>query len=380
MTVEHIAPPRPSHQDMMAPASFLASWEKALAPEVRALAMAFVAPDALPRRFVLGRNAEAAGLGAALPIAGVIDDFAAGETWRGWPVIAANAAPEDAIVVNCALSQRPHAARARLAAAGVSRALNYGDLMRAVPEIAAPPAFVADMRRDLAEAEDEWRALWAAMSDEASRATLGALMRYHLTADPAFTREFSWNVKEQYFDPVARVRPQGVFVDAGGYDGDTAEAMADRFPDYRRIHVFEPSARNMAAAQARLSGRRDIVFHGEGLAEAAGEALFNPENGSTSALSPNGAERIVLTAIDEAVDEPASFIKMDIEGAEWGALRGARRQIEAHAPTLALAVYHQACDFRRLHRFAADLRGDYRAYLRHYTEGWAETVLYMNAA
>lgn len=365
---------------MLEPAAFLAAWDKALAPEVRALAMAFVAPEAMPRRFVLGRNEEAAGLAAALPIAGVIDDFAAGETWRGWPVIAATEAPEDAIVVNCALSQRPHAARARLAAAGVRHALNYGDLMRAAPEIAPPPAFVLDMRRDLAEAEDEWRDLWAAMSDDASRATLGALMRYHLTADPAFTRAFSWNVKEQYLDPVARVRPHGVFVDAGGYDGDTAEAMADHFPDYRRIHVFEPSARNMAAARNRLSGRRDIVFHGEGLAAAAGEALFDPENGSTSALSPSGAERILLTTIDEAVDEPASFIKMDIEGAEWGALQGARRQIEAHAPTLALAVYHQARDFRRLHRFAADLRGDYRAYLRHYTEGWAETVLYMSAA
>ncbi|MBR0642202.1 FkbM family methyltransferase [Plastoroseomonas hellenica] len=371
---------RTADEALLEPEAFLAAWGKALAPEVRALATEFVAPEALSRRFVLGRNGEAAGLAAALPIAGVIDDFAAGETWRGWPVIAATEAPEDAIVVNCALSQRPHAARARLVAAGVRRALNYGDLMRVAPEIAPPPAFVVDMRRDLNEAEGEWRDLWAAMGDDASRATLGALMRYHLTADPAFTREFSWNVKEQYFDPVAQVRPHGVFVDAGGYDGDTAEAMAERFSDYRRIHIFEPSARNMAAAQARLSGRRDIVFHGEGLAAAAGEALFNPANGSTSALSPSGAERIVLTTIDDAVDEPADFIKMDIEGAEWGALQGARRQIEAHAPTLALAVYHQACDFRRLYRFAADLRGDYRAHLRHYTEGWAETVLYMSVA
>ncbi|HEY4252822.1 MAG TPA: FkbM family methyltransferase [Roseomonas sp.] len=367
-----------AHQGMLEPASFVTAWQAALAPEVHALAMAFVAPQAAPRRFVLGRNAEAAGLCAALPIAGVIDDFAVGETWCDRPVIAATAAPADAIVVNCALSQRPHAARGRLAAAGIRHALNYADLMRATPEIAVPPAFVADMRRDLAEAAGDWDALWAAMADGTSRAVLGALLRYHLTADPVFTRDFSWNVREQYCDPVARVRPHAVFVDAGGYDGDTAEAMADRFPDYRRIHLFEPSARNMAAAKARLAGRRDIVFHAEGLAAAPGEARFDPEKGATSALSPHGAERIALTTIDDAVDEPATFIKMDIEGAEWGALQGARRQIEAHAPTLALAVYHQACDFRRLHRFAADLRGDYRAYLRHYTEGWAETVLYMS--
>jgi FkbM family methyltransferase len=156
--------------------------------------------------------------------------------------------------------------------------------------------------------------------------------------------------------------------------------MAQRFPDYRSIHVFEPSATNMAAARRRLSRQRCIVFHEKGLAAEAGVASFNAESGSASALSAQGDTSIVLTTIDDAVEQPADFIKMDIEGAEWGALHGARGQIEANAPTLALAVYHRACDFRRLRAFAADLRSDYRAYLRHYTEGWAETVLYMSAA
>lgn len=361
-------------------APFLAAWEEALSPEARALALRFLAPDAASRRFVLGRNEESAALCAALPIAGVIDDFAVGETWCGRPVIDADAAGASAFVVNCSLSQRPHAARARLASAGIQGTLNYCELMRAAPEIAPAPAFVADMRRDLADAEDEWRALWAAMSDEASRTTLDALMRYRLTADPDFTRDFVWRVKEQYFDPIARARPDAVFVDAGGYDGDTAEAMAERFPDYRRIHVFEPSARNMAIARKRLHERRDIAFHDEGLAAEAGVASFDADGGSASALSSSGGVRITLTTIDDAVAEPIDFIKMDIEGAEWGALQGARRQIETNAPTLALAVYHQACDFRRLRQFATNLRGDYRAYLRHYTEGWAETVLYMCAA
>jgi FkbM family methyltransferase len=365
---------------MIESTSFLSAWQKALTPEARELALAFLARDAAPHRFVLGRNEQSQALCAALPVAGAIDDFAVGETWCGRPVIAADAAGADAIVVNCSLSQRPHAARARLAASGIQRTLNYCDVMRVAPELAPAPGFVADMRRDLTEAEGDWRALWAAMSDEDSRAALDALVRYRLTADPEFTRAFSWRVKEQYFDGVARVRPRGVFVDAGGYDGDTAEAMAERFPDYRRIHVFEPSARNMTRARTRLHARRDIAFHEEGLAAEAGAACFDADGGSASALSQSGDTRIVLTTIDDAVDEPVDFIKMDIEGAEWGALQGARRQIETHAPTLALAVYHQACDFRRLRAFAANLRSDYRAYLRHYTEGWAETVLYMSAA
>jgi hypothetical protein len=43
---------------------------------------------------------------------------------------------------------------------------------------------------------------------------------------------------------------------------------------------------------------------------------------------------------------------------------------------LAIAVYHRAADFRTVWRYARSLHPDYRVYLRHYTQGWSETVMF----
>jgi hypothetical protein len=83
-----------------------------------------------------------------------------------------------------------------------------------------------------------------------------------------------------------------------------------------------------------------------------------------------------VTTIDEEIKEPLSMIKMDLEGWELNALRGARRRIGQDHPKLAVAVYHCASDFWRIPEFVLGVRGDYTIYLRHYTEGWSETVMY----
>jgi hypothetical protein len=67
---------------------------------------------------------------------------------------------------------------------------------------------------------------------------------------------------------------------------------------------------------------------------------------------------------------------MDLEGWELRALNGAKRHIVEDHPKLAVAVYHDAPDFWRAREYVANLRTDYTIYLRHYSEGWSETVMY----
>ena len=43
---------------------------------------------------------------------------------------------------------------------------------------------------------------------------------------------------------------------------------------------------------------------------------------------------------------------------------------------LAIAVYHDIVDFWRIPEYVLSLRPNYQIYLRHYTEGWSETVMY----
>jgi hypothetical protein len=67
---------------------------------------------------------------------------------------------------------------------------------------------------------------------------------------------------------------------------------------------------------------------------------------------------------------------MDLEGWELNALRGASRHIREDHPKLAISVYHHPSDFWRIPEYVLGLRGAYDVHLRHYSEGWSETVMY----
>ena len=67
---------------------------------------------------------------------------------------------------------------------------------------------------------------------------------------------------------------------------------------------------------------------------------------------------------------------MDLEGWELKALQGSERHIANDQPILAISVYHSIDDFWRIPQYIMSVNNKYKIYLRHYTEGWSETVMY----
>jgi len=324
-------------------AGFTQAIEAALAPRAAdPLAVAVLEGRAGPC-YLIGRNADAERLAGPIRAAGLVDDGApAGSTWNDLPVVGSADLPDGAVLVNAATSIRPV------------------DVVRRFSQ-----------RSGLGE----WKALFGRMSDEVSRQTLVDVLRFRLTADPAYMAAYEVRVQDQYFEPFLHLRGE-TFVDAGGFDGDTTEAFCDHDPDYREVHLFEPSPANMGEARARLAGRRDIHFHPIGVSDTAGELAFDPDAGSASAVGQGGGLTIRVTTLDAHLAGPVTLIKMDLEGWETRALAGSLRIIRDFRPKLALAVYHRASDFRDIARFALGVHPDYRVYLRHYTQGWSETVMF----
>lgn len=326
--------------------------------------------------FVVGRNDEASGLLRRFRIDGLVDDFAeAGSVWNGLPTVPAARLPADAVVVNCSTSISPVAVAQRLRAAGIQSIVSLYELICAAAGAIEQPEFVRQQREDWRLFEPEWSDLFRRMQDDQSKQTLLDVLRYRLTADTHFMDQYSVRVQDQYFEPFLELRSE-VFVDAGGFDGDTTQEFCRRYPDYRMVHLFEPSQRNMQAAKRRLEGLRDISFRTEALSDHIGAMKFNAEAGSASAATSGPGEDVQVTTLDHAVTEPVSFIKMDLEGWELKALAGCERHIRDDRPKLAIAVYHQAADFRTVAQYACSIHPDYRLYLRHYTQGWSETVMF----
>ncbi len=360
---------------MRHPDDILRSWQDN-ASVVQDLVDAFFDPAAAERRYILGRNDYTRVLAEAVDAHGIVDDFAeAGSTWAGKPVLPGSDVPESGIVVNCAMSISPVSAAKRLEALNIAGTLAPADLYR-VDDSVPKPAFVDEMRQDVAEHLAAWQRVDAGLTDEESRKVLEDLLTYRITGDYNAMRRYTTRLKDQYFEDFAPLSRGEVFVDAGGFDGDTTEEFVRRCPDYGKVLFFEPSETNLATARERLAGVRDIEFIPMGVSDREETLRFNADGGSASAISDEGSCEIRVAALDAMCSEPVTFIKMDLEGWEMKALAGAKQMIAAHRPKLAIAVYHSASDFREIFDCVKERCPSYDVYLRHYTEGWSETVMY----
>lgn len=96
----------------------------------------------------------------------------------------------------------------------------------------------------------------------------------------------------------------------------------------------------------------------------------------TSAIG-EGTATIETTTLDKVFAvKPITFIKMDVEGAEYNALLGSRKTITEQHPKLAISVYHKPEDIIDIPALLLEYQSDYKFYLRHYSPFDNETILY----
>lgn len=85
---------------------------------------------------------------------------------------------------------------------------------------------------------------------------------------------------------------------------------------------------------------------------------------------------ISVVAMDSIIKEKVTYIKLDIEGAELEALKGAQEIIKRDKPKLAICIYHKKEDMVEIPYFIKQLVPEYRLFIRHYSNNECETVLY----
>jgi FkbM family methyltransferase len=327
------------------------------------------------QRVLFGCNEFSAELANHFDVASFVDDFRDDRTFHGRPVITSQEIPSEAVVVNCVLSIKPWTAKKRAESIS-SRVIDYGTLHALVADRVPLPSFSQETLADLTLNAESWCGLRVSLADDYSRQVFDDVLHFRTTARPEFLSTYQFAPDQQYFDSIVKLEDNPVFVDCGGFDGDTTEQFVRRFPSFQEVHFFEPSAPNMAAAKTRLLGHDHITYHPLGVSNETGELRFDSDGGSASAISPTGSNTIRVTALDEALTGKVSMIKMDLEGWEIAALQGAKKIIAAQAPVLAIAVYHRPSDFWTIPRHVLEWQSNYDIYLRHYTEGWTETVMY----
>jgi FkbM family methyltransferase len=181
-----------------------------------------------------------------------------------------------------------------------------------------------------------------------------------------------------------------VFVDGGAWDGDSVKSFYGVTEGrYSRIFAFEPDPFIHKKLLENCKDIHDIAFFQKGLYSSNMPGLFNKCQyyGSSHFIGsmPNAptehAIDVDLVSLDNTVSGPVTFIKMDIEGAEVEALKGARRIITTYHPKLAICMYHKMADFWEIPELIHDMTPSYNLYVRFHngmilSNQFTETVLY----
>ena len=177
-------------------------------------------------------------------------------------------------------------------------------------------------------------------------------------------------------------------IDAGACWGDTALYFAHRVGPQGRVFSYEFIPGNLDVLRRNLAlnpipGERVTLIEHAVWSQSA-KAVYYRDDGPSSVVRFEpfaGAQGQTQTlTIDDLVHHHqmphVDFIKMDIEGAEREALKGAANTIRRYRPRLAISIYHRLSDFLDIPEYIAELAPGYRFYIRHLTIHAEETVLF----
>lgn len=146
-------------------------------------------------------------------------------------------------------------------------------------------------------------------------------------------------IAEEYLAPFQKYVPVGgTVVDAGAMIGDHTATYADWVGEEGRVIAFEPNPEAFGCLSHNVQSMSSVELNRAGLSDTPSwVAMCISENsGASHLVDCEGPVRVVdldhfnLTRLD--------FMKMDIEGFETRALRGARETIARLKPVLLIEV------------------------------------------
>ena len=197
-----------------------------------------------------------------------------------------------------------------------------------------------------------------------------------------------YKYEESSGEALVRARSGDTVMDLGGCWGDTALYFANCVGNDGKVFSFEFIPSNISIFKQNLALnpilQRVVNLIDRPVWHESDLEVFYTDLGPGSWVSFDRPEafdgRVETISIDDAVQQndinKVDFIKMDIEGAEPEALKGAVRTIEKFRPKLAISIYHNLSHFSQIPSFIDSLGLGYKFYLDHFTIHTDETILF----
>ena len=234
--------------------------------------------------------------------------------------------------------------RQKLDALGCDRVVAFVPLFWKYPGTFLPHGAL-DLPHRVIESAAEVKRCFDVLSDEPSKAGLVEQIAWRVQGD--FDALSDPVADEIYFPEfIDSLQAPETFIDCGAYDGDTVLRFLTR-NEYRfgQVFAFEPDPENYRALEenvARLPKevRERIEISRYAIGEQKVKVSF-AATGTVAASFGEGNFTVQCISLDEVLrHETPTYLKMDIEGAEPAAIRGAKNLIRENHPVVAACSYH----------------------------------------
>ena len=187
--------------------------------------------------------------------------------------------------------------------------------------------------------------------------------------------------KRQYFSPgMFELSGYESYFDGGAFTGDTiADFLKVSGGAYRRIWAAEPDRSNYQRLKQYIDDEKlsNIVVVNKGLYSFEGRLPFQEEGSMLSMITDASDHYIEVDTIDHiTAGEPVTYIKLDVEGAELEALKGAERTVRTCKPVLGISIYHKERDLIDIPAYINYIAPEYSFYFRVHKKLAIDTVLY----
>jgi len=218
--------------------------------------------------------------------------------------------------------------------------------------------YVGENKNDL-----EW--VYERLADDLSRKTFENTVKYKLSGKIDYLLECETDFDEPY-ETFFKLGNEEKFLDLGAYNGDTVLDFINRVQFYDKIIAVEPDCKTFKKLLCNTENIEKLECKNLCISDFVGTAPFGMKHGRNSKAF-TGEILAEFATIDSVVaDTGVTYIKMDIEGQELNAIKGAVRTISEFAPKMLISCYHRTEDLITIPKAVLEIKNDYKIYMRHF--------------
>lgn len=328
----------------------------------------------IDRRFIFGTGIYSQIASGLVEFSGFVEENPVKSELLGKPIRNLDSIP-GGITVLVGSSLNPFSASAKLKLRGF-RPLH---LLFYLNERLSKKVYFQEFEAHFEEHKSTYDYLESVLEDEESRDLLKAIIEFRITGDI----NSLWGIKspgEQYFEDFIKLGSSETFYDVGAFDGANSLRFEEITNGKGSILMFEANPKQHADLETSCSGNQNKTLVKYALSNRNTTLFFAGDKGSASRVE-NKATKSSIKVEARTLDslnllQAPTYIKLDVEGAEMQILNGGVDTIRRFRPNLAISVYHRPGDIAEAFTFCDRNLSSARYYLRQYTEGTDEIVLY----